>query len=40
LHEPVSCTVRDYHQGAAKIRNKALHLMAEELETRLHQGAR
>lgn len=40
LHEPVLCTVRDYHQGAAKIRNKALQLMAEELETRLRQGAR
>jgi hypothetical protein len=40
LHEPVPCTVRDYHQGAAKIRNKALQLMAEELEARLHQEAR
>lgn len=40
LHEPVSCTVRDYHQGAAKIRNKALQLMAEELEARLQREAR
>jgi len=40
LHEAVPCTVRDYHQGAAKIRDKALLLMAEELEARLHQVAR
>lgn len=40
LHEPVPCTVRDYHQGAAKIRNKALQLMAEELEARLRQEGR
>lgn len=37
LHEPVPCTVREYHQGAAKIRNKALQLMAEELAARLRQ---
>ncbi|HZV55973.1 MAG TPA: hypothetical protein VFF82_13640 [Rhodocyclaceae bacterium] len=36
LHEPVACRVRDYHQGAAKVRNRALQLMAEELESRLH----
>jgi hypothetical protein len=35
LHEPVACTVRDYHQGAAKIRDRALLLMAEELTARL-----
>ena len=40
LHEPVPCTVRDYHQGAAKIRKKALLLMAEELEARLHHEMR
>lgn len=40
LHEAVPCTVRDYHQGASKVRNQALRLMAEELETRLKQGAR
>jgi hypothetical protein len=40
LHEPVPCTVRDYHQGAAKIRKKALMLMAEELEARLHHDKR
>jgi hypothetical protein len=40
LHEPVSCTVREYHQGAPKVRNKALQLMAEELEKRLHADAR
>lgn len=40
LHEPVPCTVRDYHQGAPKVRNQALQLMAEELEARLKQGAR
>jgi hypothetical protein len=40
LHESVPCTVRDYHQGAAKIRKKALLLMAEELEARLHHEAR
>jgi hypothetical protein len=40
LHEVVPCTVRDYHQGAPKVRNQALLLMAEELETRLRQGAR
>lgn len=39
LHEPVSCTVRDYHQGAAKIRDKALALMAEELEARMRKRA-
>ena len=40
LHEPVVCTVRDYHQGAAKVRNKALLLMAEELEARLRNAVR
>jgi len=40
LHEPVPCTVRDYHQGAPMVRNKALNLMAEELESRLRQRAR
>lgn len=40
LHEPVPCTVRHYHQGAAKIRDRALALMVEELETRLRQAAR
>jgi hypothetical protein len=40
LHEPVPCTVRDYHQGAPKVRNQALLLMAEELKTRLRQEAR
>ncbi len=40
LHEPVPCTVRDYHQGAAKIRNQVLLLMAEELAARLHDEAR
>ncbi len=40
LHEAVPCTVRDYHQGAPKVRNQALRLMAEELEARLKQGAR
>lgn len=39
LHEPIGCIVRDYHQGAAKIRNQALALMAEELEFRLHNPA-
>jgi hypothetical protein len=38
LHEPVVCAVRDYHQGAAKVRNKALLLMAEELEARLRKA--
>jgi hypothetical protein len=32
--------VRDYHQGAAKVRNKALLLMAEELEARLRNAVR
>lgn len=40
LHEPVSCTVREYHQGATKIRDRALVLMVEELETRLLNAAR
>jgi hypothetical protein len=40
LHEPVPCTVRQYHQGAAKIRERALALMAEELEARLHRPSR
>lgn len=40
LHEPVSCIVREYHQGAPKVRNRALQLMAEELEARLGQEAR
>jgi hypothetical protein len=35
LHAPVSCRVRDYHQGATKIRDQALQLMAEELTARL-----
>lgn len=35
LHEAVPCTVRQYHQGAAKIRDRALLLMAEELGARL-----
>jgi hypothetical protein len=39
LHEPVPCTVRQYHQGAAKIRDKALVLMAEELEARLRKAS-
>ena len=37
LHAPVPCTVRDYHQGAAKIRDQALRLMAGELESRLNR---
>lgn len=40
LHEPVRCTVRDYHQGAPKVRNKALQLLAEELEARLRREVR
>lgn len=40
LPAPVPCTVREYHQGATKIRDKALLLMAEELEARLRQEAR
>jgi hypothetical protein len=40
LHEPVLCTVLDYHQGASKVGNRALQLMAEELEARLRQGMR
>jgi hypothetical protein len=40
LHEPVSCTVRDYHQGASKIRDKALLLMAEELSKWHRIGSR
>jgi hypothetical protein len=40
LHAPVPCTVREYHQGATKIRDKALLLMAEELEARLHKVTR
>jgi len=40
LHEPVPCTVRDYHQGAPKVRNKALALMTEELEMRLRKAER
>lgn len=40
LHEPVRCTVREYHQGAAKVRNKALLLMAAELEARLRNAVR
>ena len=40
LHEPVRCTVRQYHQGAAKFRDKALLLMAAELESRLNPGRR
>lgn len=39
LHEAVPCTVRHYHQGAAKIRDQALLLMAEELEARLRKPA-
>ncbi len=35
LHEPVPCTVRHYHQGAAMIRDRALALMSAELEARL-----
>lgn len=37
LHEPVPCIVRDYHQGAPKVRDNALQLMAEELEARLRK---
>ncbi|WP_333821720.1 hypothetical protein [Pinisolibacter sp.] len=37
LHEPVRCIVRHYHQGASAVRDKALALMAEELETRLRE---
>ena len=40
LHEPVLCTVREYHQGAPKIRNKSLELMAGELEARLRNAVR
>jgi len=40
LHAPVPCTVRDYHQGAPKVRNKALALMTEELEMRLRKAER
>ncbi len=40
LHEPVPCTVRAYHQGAAKIRDKALLLLAAELSARLDKTAR
>jgi hypothetical protein len=35
LHEPIACTVRHYHQGAAKVRNAALEAMVEVLEARL-----
>jgi hypothetical protein len=37
LHEPVVCRVRDYHQGAAKLRNRVLELMAVELAARLNK---
>lgn len=40
LHEPVSCIVRDYHQGAPMVRNRALQLLAEELDARLRDGRR
>ena len=39
LHEPVPCTVRQYHQGAAKIRERALLLMADELSARLRKAS-
>ena len=35
LHEAVPCTVKQYHQGASKVRDLALKLMIEELENRL-----
>jgi hypothetical protein len=35
LHEPIPCVVRHFHQGASMVRNKALGLLAEELEARL-----
>ena len=39
LHEPVPCTVRHYHQGASRFRDKALVLMVEgELELRMKKA--
>jgi hypothetical protein len=38
LHEPVPCTVRHYHQGASRFRDKALVLMVEELESRMKKA--
>lgn len=35
LHEPVPCTVREYHQGAPKIRNRVLEIAASELALRV-----
>lgn len=40
LHEPVPCTVRHYHQGASRFRDKALVLMVEELELRMKKAQR
>lgn len=37
LHEPVSCTVLHYHQGASKVRNQALALLQRELEERMNR---
>jgi len=39
LHEPVPCIVREYHQGATKIRDRALVLLSEELAARLHKAS-
>ena len=38
LHEPVPCIVWHYHQGASRIRNRALELMQQELERRLNKA--
>ena len=35
LHTPVTCTVNYYHFMASQLRDKALHIMADELEKRL-----
>ena len=37
IHEPVACVVRQYHQGATKIRAEALQQLQQELETRLEK---
>lgn len=39
LQDPVPCTVRHYHQGASKIRDRVLRLLADELESRLRRTA-
>jgi hypothetical protein len=40
LHEAVPCIVRHYHQGASRIRDKALLLMVEELDSRMKEARR